>query len=59
MFFRVCCIFLAGKLEEHYNKFVHLKELADICNPYTQKEVLDMEVVLIEVSSVMLFGEYH
>jgi hypothetical protein len=47
--FRICCIFLAAKVEEHYSRFVHLGDLFKIYGGYGDTEVMAAEIKLIEV----------
>ncbi len=42
-------MFLAGKLEEHYKSFVHMKELLAIYGGYNESDVLVAEILLVEV----------
>jgi hypothetical protein len=44
--FRMCCIFLAGKIEYC---FISFTELLKMCDKYTEKEVLNGEILLLEV----------
>lgn len=49
---RLCCIFLAGKIED---SFVNISEMMRIYNRFPESRILECEIVLLEVIYMRIY----